>query len=69
MNSMGLGIMKLRYNGGFTPAFARKTEEDDERPQSGCLEFFFNGSTAPWGPRQPYFSRLHDHILKTHHTR
>jgi hypothetical protein len=23
--------------------------------------FFFNGSTAPWGPRPPHFSRLHDH--------
>jgi hypothetical protein len=25
--------------------------------------FFSNGSTAPWGPRPPHFSRLHDHIL------
>jgi hypothetical protein len=25
--------------------------------------FFFNGSTAPWGPRPPHFSRLHDHTL------
>jgi hypothetical protein len=24
---------------------------------------FFNGSTAPWGPRPPHFSRLHDHTL------
>jgi hypothetical protein len=23
--------------------------------------FFFNGSTAPWGPRQPHFTTLHDH--------
>jgi hypothetical protein len=22
---------------------------------------FSNGSTAPWGPRPPHFSRLHDH--------
>jgi hypothetical protein len=29
---------------------------------------FFNGSTAPWGPRPPHFSRLHDHT-QTHHTR
>jgi hypothetical protein len=30
--------------------------------------FFFNGSTAPWGPRPPHFSRLHDHILFKHTT-
>ena len=31
--------------------------------------FFSNGSTAPWGPRPPHFSRLHNHTLfKTHHT-
>jgi hypothetical protein len=24
---------------------------------------FFNGSTAPWGPRPPHFSRLHDHTF------
>jgi hypothetical protein len=29
---------------------------------------FPNGSTAPWGPRPPHFSRLHDHT-QTHHTR
>jgi hypothetical protein len=40
----------------------------------GCLEcwnvgialieyIFFNGSTAPWGPRPPQFSRLHDHTF------
>jgi hypothetical protein len=29
--------------------------------------FFFNGSTAPWGPRPLYFSRLHDHT-ETHTT-
>jgi hypothetical protein len=23
--------------------------------------FFFNGSTAPWKPRPPHFSSLHDH--------
>jgi hypothetical protein len=23
--------------------------------------FFSNGSTAPWGPRPPHFSRFHDH--------
>jgi hypothetical protein len=27
------------------------------------VRFFFNGSTAPWGPRTPHFSRLHDHTL------
>jgi hypothetical protein len=27
--------------------------------------FFFSGSTAPWGPRPPHFSRLHDHTLDT----
>jgi hypothetical protein len=31
--------------------------------------FFFNGSTAPWGPRPPHFSRLHDHTqLDTPHS-
>jgi hypothetical protein len=30
--------------------------------------FFFNGSTAPWGPRQPHFSRLHDHTHLRHTT-
>jgi hypothetical protein len=25
--------------------------------------FFFNGSTAPWGPRPSHFSRLHDHTV------
>ena len=27
------------------------------------IVFFFNGSTAPWGPTPPHFSRLHDHTL------
>jgi hypothetical protein len=27
-----------------------------------------NGSTAPWWPRRPHFSRLHDHT-QTHHVR
>jgi hypothetical protein len=27
--------------------------------------FFFNGSTAPWGPRSPHLSWLHDHTLDT----
>jgi hypothetical protein len=27
------------------------------------FDFFFNGSTAPWGPRPPHFSRLHDHTF------
>jgi hypothetical protein len=27
-----------------------------------------NGSTAPWGPRPPHFSRFHDHT-QTQHTR
>jgi hypothetical protein len=30
--------------------------------------FFSNGSTAPWGPRPPHFSRLHDHTLFRHTT-
>jgi hypothetical protein len=30
--------------------------------------FFFNGSTAPWGPRPPRCSRLHDHTLDTPHS-
>jgi hypothetical protein len=33
-----------------------------------CLCFFFNGSTAPWGPRPPQFFRLHDHTLDTPHS-
>jgi hypothetical protein len=32
-----------------------------------CI-FFPNGSTAPWGPRPPHFSRLHDHTLFRHTT-
>ena len=31
--------------------------------------FFSYGSTAPWGPRPPHFSTLHDHTHQTHHTR
>jgi hypothetical protein len=27
-------------------------------------DFFSNGSTAPWGPRPPHCSRLHDHTLR-----
>jgi hypothetical protein len=27
-----------------------------------------NGSTAPWGPRPPHFSRLHNHTLDTPHS-
>jgi hypothetical protein len=30
--------------------------------------FFSNGLTAPWGPRPPHFSRLHDHPLFRHTT-
>jgi hypothetical protein len=30
--------------------------------------YFFNDSTAPWGPRPPHFSRLHDHTLDTPHS-
>jgi hypothetical protein len=31
--------------------------------------FFFNGLTAPRGPRPPHFSRLHDHtFLDTPHS-
>ena len=30
-----------------------------------CIWFsFFNGSTAPWRPRPPHFSRLHDHTFR-----
>jgi hypothetical protein len=29
---------------------------------NGCI-FFSNGSTAPWGPKPPHFSMLHDHTL------
>jgi hypothetical protein len=34
----------------------------------GNTTFFANGSTAPWGPRPLYFSRLHDHTLFRHTT-
>jgi hypothetical protein len=34
----------------------------------GMYTFFFNGSTAPWGPRPPHFSRLHDHTFFRHTT-
>jgi hypothetical protein len=30
--------------------------------------FVSNGSTAPWGPKPPHFSRLHDHTLFGHTT-
>jgi hypothetical protein len=30
--------------------------------------FFPNSSTAPWGPRPPHFSTLHDHTLDTPHS-
>jgi hypothetical protein len=33
-----------------------------------CRFFFSNGSTAPWGPRPPHFSRLHDHTHFRHTT-
>jgi hypothetical protein len=26
--------------------------------------FYFNGSTAPWGPRPPHFSRLHNDTFR-----
>jgi hypothetical protein len=29
---------------------------------------FCNGSAAPWGPRPPHFSRLHDHAFFFRHT-
>jgi hypothetical protein len=29
---------------------------------------FFNGSTAPWGPRPPHFSMLHEHTHFRHTT-
>jgi hypothetical protein len=33
------------------------------------IYIFSNGSTAPWGPRPPHFSRLHDHtFLDTPHS-
>jgi hypothetical protein len=32
------------------------------------VTYFSCGSTAPWGPRPPHFSRLHD-LTQTHHTR
>jgi hypothetical protein len=32
--------------------------------QGFCYHFFFNSSTAPWGPRPPHFSRLHDHTFR-----
>jgi hypothetical protein len=44
----------------FTFAFYNKND-------TLTCSFFFNGSTAPWGPRPPPFSRLHDHTLDTPH--
>jgi hypothetical protein len=35
---------------------------------TNVLSFFSNGSTAPWGPRPPHFSRLHDHTRFRHTT-
>jgi hypothetical protein len=34
----------------------------------GAYFFPSNGSTAPWGPRPPHFSRLHDHTFCRHTT-
>jgi hypothetical protein len=36
--------------------------------QFTTLSLFFNGSSAPWRPRPPHFSRLHDHTLFGHTT-
>jgi hypothetical protein len=44
------------------PFWLRKITMDPNIP------FFFNGSTAPWGPRPPHFSRLHDHTFFRHST-
>jgi hypothetical protein len=35
-------------------------------PQRGII--LSSGSTAPWGPRSPHFSRLHEHTLFRHIT-
>jgi hypothetical protein len=41
-------------------------DEDGFRQQTWT---FSNASTAPWGPRPPYFSTLHDHtFLDTPHS-
>jgi hypothetical protein len=37
-------------------------------PVLGWTIFPPNGSTAPWGPRPPHFSKLHDHFLDTPHS-
>jgi hypothetical protein len=36
---------------------------EKERRRSVILFFFSNGSTVPWKPRTPHFSRLHDHTF------
>jgi hypothetical protein len=45
-----------------------KVDESTSAQTSYSSFFFSYGSTAPWGPRPPHFSRLHDHT-QTHHSR
>jgi hypothetical protein len=49
-------------------AFRLISVPDSNLVSGSPLIFFFNGSTAPWGPRPTHFSRLHDHILLRHAT-
>jgi hypothetical protein len=50
-------IMKYRCN----ETDRGKTEVLGAKPVP--VPFFFNGSTAPWGPRPPHVSRLHYHTF------
>jgi hypothetical protein len=52
-------LFSMEKKGKFVPVHAIKA-------YSVIEVFFFNGSTAPWGPMPPHFSRLHDHTLDTH---
>jgi hypothetical protein len=47
-------------------AYVQRTRQLSINPlaiKAVVVKIFFNGSTAPWGPRPPHFSRLHDHTL------
>jgi hypothetical protein len=58
--AIDLTLWRTRFGRGYGPAVRRTTELINSQ---NLNLFLFNGSTAPWGPRPPQFSRLHDHTL------
>jgi hypothetical protein len=64
----GKGALPLKHSLVFSPfTLYFKDRLCVYHCHSPCV-FFSNGSTAPWGPRPPHFSRLHDHTLFRHTT-